>query len=121
MPISLQVALQEGYQVGGSTVESVNASAATNLSVDFSSSLMSFTLSKGANASNSFANSVRGQSISVQLNVATGAWQASNGVSGTLGGGALTTLQGQLRGFRNQLETFSSNNVLPGSSAVAWT
>jgi hypothetical protein len=108
MPISLQAALQEGFQVGGSTVESVNAVAASNLSLDFSSSFMTFTSSKGANASNSFAGSNRGQSISVQLNVGTGAWQASNGASGNLGGGALSTLQGQLRAFRNQLETFSS-------------
>lgn len=120
MPISLTAGQTETHTVGGSTVDTANAAAASVVSTDFAGTL-TFTLAKGTPATNAFGGSSRSVDVIVTLNLGNGVWTASNGASGTLSAGALATVLNQLRNFRNQLETFASNNVFPGSGAVAWT
>lgn len=120
MPISLAASQVETQTVGGSTIDTANAAVASSVASDLSGN-MSFTIAKGSPASNAFSGSSRTKEISVSVNLLTGAWQSSNGQSGVLSGAALTTLNNQLKAFRNQLETFASNNVFPGSATVAWT
>lgn len=120
MPISLTAGQTETQTIGGVTVDTANAAAASQLDTDFGGTL-TFILARGTPATNSFSGSARARDVSVTVNLATGAWFASNGTNGTLAPGALTSVLNQLRSFRNQIENFGANNVFAGASAVAWT
>jgi hypothetical protein len=121
MPISLQAALQEGFQVGGSTVESVNAAAVSTMSSDFGGTFMTSSSSKGANASNSFAgSSSRARYLGLSQREQR-AWQASNGASGNLGGALSPHSKANCAPSVINWKLLARNNVLPGSSPVAWT
>jgi hypothetical protein len=120
MPISLTAGQIETQTVGGAVVDTANAAVASVLDTDFGGT-MTFVLAKGTPSSNAFSGSPRAKDVVVTVNLSNGVWVATNGTSGTLSAGVLTTLTNQLRNFRNQLETFGSNNVFPGSSTVAWT
>jgi hypothetical protein len=120
MPISLTAGQTETQSVGGVTVDTANAAVASQLDTDFGGTL-TFVLAKGTPATNAFSGSARAKDVIVTINLANGVWFASNGTSGTLSAGALTSVLNQLRSFRNQIETFGSNNVFPGAGTVAWT
>lgn len=121
MPLSLAASQLESTSVGGSTVDSVNAAAVAQFSTDFGGTI-TLNVAKGTPASNVFGGSAKSRDISVSLNLGNGAWSASNGTSGVLGGAALASFKtNTLVPLRNQCETFVLNNVLVGGSQVSWT
>ncbi len=73
------------------------------------------------------ATSTYGPTVTLTVNLTTGAWTATNSLtntvqSGTIGAGALASFNSQIKSDRNLVETFAagSGNLLPGTQ-VAWT
>jgi hypothetical protein len=106
--------------IGGVAIESDANAALTYMEVSYPNSLRLF-FGYGTTAGQSFSAGANLPRVIVTLNLATGAWSSSNGLSGTLLSSGLTTLQTALLNMQNGLETFAVNqNIIPGVQ-VAWT
>ena len=120
MSITLSAAQISTVTLGGVTVETDAGGAATQMDVSFAGPDLILVLSKGTVNGSNFANGTQ-VDVSITIHLATGLWQSSNGLSGTLSGAALTNFQTTVKGWRNSIETFAvNNNILPGTQ-VAWT
>lgn len=106
--------------LNGVTAESDANSAATSMTVTFPTAL-TVTLSYGTTSGQNFTPGSKIASVDVTINLVTGAWAATNGVTGTLSGGALTTFKSTVTGWRNSIETFAINNNVIVGTQVAWT
>ncbi len=62
-----------------------------------------------------------GPRVSVTVNMTTGQWASTNGLSGTLAGAGLTNIISQFKADRNLMETFAAgaSGILPGAQ-VSW-
>jgi hypothetical protein len=106
--------------IGGVAIESDANAALTYMEVSYPNNLRLF-FGYGTTTGQSFSSGTNLPKVIVTLNVATGAWSSSNGLSGTLLSSGLTTLQTALLNMQNGLETFAVNqNITPGVQ-VAWT
>jgi hypothetical protein len=108
--------------VGGVTIETDGAIAVTAMRVDFTANTLSFDLQKGTVAGATFTpGQIILGNLSVTIDATTGKWFVNgSGQTGTLSGGGLTTLQGQIKTWRNQLETFSQNQAITSGTVVPW-
>ncbi len=105
--------------INGVTVENDLAGAVRGMVIDYLSNTVIFDLIQGNVAGANFSRGTYGSSVNVTVNMTTGAWTSSNGLSGTLAGAAFTNAVSQLKGLRNLMETFASSNIMPGVQ-VAW-
>lgn len=108
--------------VGGATVETDGAIAATAMRVDFTANTVTFDLQKGTVAGATFTpGQIILGNLSVTIDATTGKWFVNgSGQTGTIGGAGLTSLQTQMKGWRNQLETFSQNQAITSGTVVPW-
>lgn len=119
MSITLSAAQVSVLTIGGVTVETDAGGAATQMQVSFVGPDIVVTLSKGTVSGSNFSAGTQAD-ITITIHLATGLWQSSSGLSGTLSGAALTNFQTTVKGWRNAIETFAVNNsILPGTQ-VAW-
>lgn len=118
--MSITLAQIASMSIGGVAIESDANAALTYMEVSYPNSLRLF-FGYGTTSGQSFSVGTNLPRVVVTLNLATGAWSSSNGLSGTLLSSGLTTLQTALLNMQNGLETFAVNqNILPGMQ-VAWT
>lgn len=120
MPNSLAASLIVATSVGGSTVDTANAAASWYMETDFVNNAM-FVFKYGTPANNGFAPSGKTADVRVNVNLVTGAWSSSNGLSGVASGAGFISFLADLKALRNRGETFSAANIFPGSSQTAWT
>lgn len=106
--------------LNGSTAESDANAASVEMQVVFPNTVI-VTLNYGTTSGQTFASGQRIRSVVLTVNLVTGAWSADNGISGTLGGGALTTFKNTVTGWRNSIETFAVNQSVIIGTQVAWT
>jgi len=59
--------------------------------------------------------------VIVTLNLVTGAWTSTNGLSGTVSGAGFTAVQNDFLALVNIAETFAVNNSLVVGTQVPWT
>lgn len=121
MPISLSAANIETLTLGGVTVSTHDTEAISTSQTDFLGNQITVTFAQGTPASNSFASDARAKIHSLTIDMSTGKWNTSTGVTGTLGAGALTTLQTNQRNLKNAMETIANNIGLIPGTVVAWT
>lgn len=119
--MSITLTNQLTLAAGGVTQETDAAGAATYMEVSWPNSVRLF-FRTGNVAGGVFTPGASiGTTVQVFIDLSTGSWTSTNGLSGTLGGAALTNLQTTVKGWRNASENFAvNNNVVPGSQ-VAWT
>lgn len=122
MSITLPSNLISSLVVGGITVETDASSAVTNLEVDYVAGLLRFTLKGGTTSGPNFSPGAVSPLYEVTINGFTGTWYINGaGLSGTLSGAALTSIQTIFKNLRNNAETFVVNqNLFPGATLVAW-
>ena len=123
MSITLTNALSVSQ--GASVIETDPQAAVMTMSADFQITTPSFNATlKAGNVSGVSLNpgSVTAASgnITIGVDLTSGRWSASNGVSGTLSGAALTSLTNSLKTLRNTVETFATANGIIVGSQVAW-
>jgi hypothetical protein len=110
-------------QVNGVTVENDSVGATTVLSVDFFASTVSYTLRTGSLIPGPPQNlnaGAFGDTVTVTINLISGAWTSSNGLNGTIAAGQLTQIQNQFKGDRNLSEQHAVNqSIMPGTQ-VPW-
>lgn len=106
--------------LNGATAESDANAAATAMNVTFPTAI-TITFAYGTTSGQNFTPGTKIATVDVTINLVTGAWSATNGVSGTLSPGALTSFKSTVTGWRNSTETFAVNNNILIGSTVAWT
>lgn len=123
MSITLAVNLISSLVVGGATVETDAQAAVTSLSADYVNNVLVFNITQGTTTGQKFVPGTIGPSYQFTIDAITGRWTVTgSSISGTLAGAALTNIQNIFKTLRNNAETFAVNqNLLPGSSQVAWT
>ena len=120
MSITLAASQIQTITIGGVQTENDIQGAAEQMIVYMNGPNITFTLAKGIVSGSSLIEGTSTQ-VSVTVSGATGFWQSSSGLSGTISGTALTNLQSAVKTWRNTLETFAVNqNIMPGTQ-VAWT
>ena len=105
----------------GVTQENDTVGAVVSLDVDYLANVATYKFATGALLNGNLNPGTYGKTVLVTLNLTTGAWTDYNGHSGVLSGVAFTNLVAQLKGDRNQAETFAAgaSGILPGTQ-VAW-
>ena len=124
----MSITLTTGIQVSinGVSRENNTQGAVIGFGVDYLTNTVSFSLAQGGVLSqsglDSFLVGAFAEPVQVTINMVTGAWTSSNGLSGTASGALFTAFQTSLKNTRNALETFSAvtNPILPGA-VVNWT
>lgn len=122
MSITLNAAQINQLIVGGVTTETDGHAAVTSMMVDFVANTITFLIKKGTTVGVVFTpGSVVQGNLSVTINTVTGAWFVDgSGQTGVIGGSGLTTVQSNMKTWRNQLETFANNQTIMPGTAVAW-
>lgn len=107
--------------INGVTQENDTQGAVVSYTVDFLANTATFVLQIGSGAPAAFNVGVYSVPITVTVNLVTGAWLSSNGLSGTIGGGALANFNTSIKADRNLAEGFSAggSGILPGTQ-TAW-
>jgi hypothetical protein len=107
--------------IGGTTVESDAAAAITYFELAYPDSLRIFT-SYGTFVASPpvFTPGAVLPKVITTVNLNNGIWSSSNGLSGTLTGGQLTSMQTVALSIRNGLESLIASGVVPGVT-TAWT
>jgi hypothetical protein len=105
--------------ISGTTVESDANAAVTYFEMAYPDSLRVY-FSYGTTAGQVFTPGTTLPKVVQTINLNTGAWTSSNGLSGTLTSPQLSAAQGYALSIRNGLETLAAVAVVPGT-AVAWT
>ena len=123
MSITLLAAAINQLIVGGVTIETDGAAAVTGMSVDFVANKVTFQIKKGTVSGPSFTpGQIAVGNLSVTIDASTGAWTVDgSGQSGTLQGAGLTTMQTNMKLYRNQLETFANAQAIMPGTVVAWS
>jgi hypothetical protein len=110
-----------GLVSAGVLSETDNVAGVSTFTVDFLSGTVTFTLILGTLLNGNVNAGVYPPRINVTVNLATGAWNSSNGLSGTINPASLTSVISQFASDRNLMETFSAgaSGILPGTQ-TAW-
>jgi hypothetical protein len=107
-------------QVNGATVENNTTGEDMNLDVDYLGNTATFTLKTGTIQAGNLNAGVYGDTVSVTLNLLTGAYQSTNGVSGTITSTQLQQFNTLLKNVRNGNEAFvAATAIMPGTQ-VPW-
>lgn len=118
--MSITLTNAASLSLNGSTIESDANSAAVYMEVPFPDTVR-LVFAYGTTAGQTFTQGSNLGQVSVSISLVTGKWISTNGLSGTLGGGALTTFKSTITGWRNSAETFAVNNSVIVGTTVAWT
>lgn len=121
MSITLNAAAISTLTVGGVTVETDNTDAAMSNHIDFDGNTMFVVVQGGVLASGRLVPGTAGDSISITINLTSGAWFSNNGRSGTISGATLTNLVTMTKNMRNSIETFAVNNSVVNGTQVTWS
>ncbi len=107
--------------INGVTQENNTQGACTGFTVDFLANTATFSFQIGSGAPASFNIGVYSTLVTITVNLTTGAWTSSNGLSGIVPSGPLTNFNNQMRSDRNLSEVFAagSSGVMPGTQ-VPW-
>jgi hypothetical protein len=105
--------------IGGQTVESDANAAITYFELAYPDSLKIYT-SYGTTVGQVFTPGTTLPKVIVNVNLNNGLWSSTNGLSGTLTGPQLTSMQTTALSIRNGLESLIATGIVPGT-AVAWT
>ena len=92
------------------------------MAVDYFASAVTFTLRQGNLDSGNLNAGAYAPTITFTVDLTTGLWSSSNGLSGTIPPGApLNNFVNQLKADRNQAETFASgsSHIMDGTQ-VPW-
>lgn len=107
--------------------ETDSIGACTNMNVDYFAQTVTFVFRTGTIVNSNLNAGVYGPTVTLVVNLTTGAWTAFNSLSGasssgTIGAGALASFNSQLKSDRNLVETFAAGGgqLLPGTQ-VPWT
>jgi|ERR1039458_4775465 hypothetical protein len=106
--------------INGIAAESDANAAITYLEMAYPDSLRIF-VAYGATTTTVFTPGASLPKVIISVNLNTGAWSATNGVTGTLLSAGLTTLQNIALNLRNGLESFAVNQAVVAGTAAAWT
>ena len=121
MPIQKAAGAIETFTLGGSTVETHDAHALTEIHTLFLSNTMTVVFSEGTPATNSFGSFPRAHVATMTIDLVTGKWTNSAGATGTLSGAQLTAVNNNQKALRNGLETIANATGLTPGTIVAWT
>ena len=125
MPISIGAAQTETFQRNNVTIETHDSAALRETFTDFLGAIETAKFVFGTPANNSFAEGptagVQTSPVVVQINLTTGNWTTNKGTTGTIGAGALTTLNNNERNRRNALETLANAQGWVTGTVTAWT
>ncbi len=121
MPIQKASGQIETFTLGGSTVETHDATALTETHNLFLSNTLAVVYTDGTPATNSFATFPRVKTATLTINTVTGKWTTSAGTTGTLSGGQLTAIKNNQTALRNGLENIANAIGLTPGTIVAWT
>jgi len=121
MPVTLSAGGIETYTLGGVTVESHVASAIIGINDNFPGKTSVYTFAQGGPSDNTFAPGPRSSTPTISVDLVTGRYVTSTGLTGTLTGAQLTALLNSQRTEKNAIENFANAiGLLPGT-VVAYT
>jgi hypothetical protein len=119
--MSITLSSLASLSIGGIAIESDANSALTYIELtSFPRSVRLF-FSFGATTGQLFAAGPTIPKVIVTVDLVTGVWTSSNGLSGTLGAAGLQALQTVTLNLRNGLENFAVNQNIVAGTFVAWT
>jgi hypothetical protein len=123
MSISLPAALQTILQVGGATVETDAQACVSNVSVNYLTKTLNFTVQQGTTTGQAFSVGQFPPLYAFNINLTSGVWTVSgSALTGTLSGTPLANLQATFLSLRNTGETFVvAQGLLPAATVTAWT
>jgi hypothetical protein len=102
-------------------IENNTQGACMGYSIDFFSNTFVATLRTGVVQGGNLNAGVYGDLVTLTVNLTTGAWTSSNGLTGTVPGGALANFVNQFKTDRNATESYAagSSGIMPGVQ-VPW-
>ena len=106
--------------VNGAVAESDSQAALYYYEVNFPLSVRLF-YGYGSATATSFTGGSQVPRVIVNLNLQTGVWSSSNGLSGTVSGAGFTTAQTDFLVLENTAETFAVNTGIIVGTTTAWT
>ena len=108
-------------QVNGVTTENDTQGVNVSYHVDFLANTVLFTFNIGSGAPSAFNISAFFSSpTTLTVDLTTGNWVSSNGLSGTIGATPLANFVAQTKAIRNTVESFASSAIMPGTQ-TPWT
>ena len=108
---------------GATVVETDAAAAAMGITMDFqlnNPALMIRLKTGNVNGSSLVPGSIAPTDVEISVDLTSGRWSTTNGMSGTVGAGALAGLVSTLKGFRNSAESFAVNQGVVAGNQVPW-
>ena len=108
---------------GATIVETDAAAAAMDITMDFqlANPALMINLKTGNVSGNSLVpGNIAADQIQISIDLTSGRWSATNGLSGTVGAGVLTGLVNTLKNFRNSAESFAVNQGVVAGTQVSW-
>jgi hypothetical protein len=120
MSIALTTPTQVTITGTQSVSETDNVAVVTNMNIDYVAETATFVFKTGKEVSNTFIQGTYGFTVSLVINLATGAWASfdSRGSTfnqaGNVTGANLTTFVNQLISDANLVEQFAAGTFLPG-------
>ena len=118
--MSITLSQAASLNINGSVVESDANVALYYMEVNFPCAVRLF-YAFGTTSGQSFTAGSQVPRVIVNLNLHTGVWTSSNGLSGTVSGGGFTTAQGDFVTLANLAETLAVNTGVISGTQVAWT
>ena len=106
--------------INGAVAESDANATLFYLELNFPSSVKLF-YGYGTTVGSVFTPGTQVPKIVVTLNLITGVWSSSNGLSGTASGAGFTALQTDVLALANDAESFATANSVVIGSGVVWT
>jgi len=118
--VSITLSQAASLNINGSVVESDANAALYYMEVNFPGEVRLF-YAFGTTSGQSFTAGAQVPRVIINLNLHTGVWTSSNGLSGTVSGGGFTTAQGDFVTLANLAETLAVNAGVISGTQVAWT
>ena len=106
--------------INGAVAESDANATLFYVELNFPSSVRLF-YGYGTTVGSVFTPGTQVPKIVVTLNLITGVWSSSNGLSGTASGAGFTALQTDVLALANDAESFATANSVVIGSGVVWT
>ena len=106
--------------INGAVAESDANATLFYVELNFPSSVRLF-YGYGTTVGSVFTPGTQVPKIVVTLNLITGVWSSSNGLSGTASGAGFTALQTDVLALVNDAESFATANSVVVGAGVAWT
>jgi hypothetical protein len=121
MSITLSAPNVQTVTKGGSVIETNDAAAVVNYKFDYTANALLWEGDAGQMVSGAFVPGGHADRVTVYVDLATGKWNTSNGLSGTFNAGTLNAIVALGKSNRNTLEGYLvAAGVFPGTQ-VPWT